>query len=336
MPFLIATAPGRADHPNEDFAAVSARCAVLLDGVSGPPDGDNGCSHGVARHVRWLGGLLLAGMDAGLPLRTALSEAIEAAAALHADTCDLAHRDTPSATVVAVRIHPGGDPAGPPEGGASAARNAHGPAADGDAAVPGGVPGTAAFSQGSQAGTGWLEYLVLSDSVLLVADPRPRPGAAAAPHASPYVSPHTAPGLRSGAPRVVDGVGLVADTRLDVLRADLRRRGEAAGAVRALRGVPGGFWTAGSDPRAAHEALTGTGRLDRFALMTDGATRAVEVFGDLNWGQAFSLVSDKGPEALIERVRVLEDADPWGRDHPRGKIRDDATVVLWAPESLVP
>lgn len=320
MPFLMATEPGRADRPNEDFAAASAHCAVLLDGVSGPPDGDDGCSHGVARHVRRLGGLLLAGLDAGLPPRTALAEAIEAAAALHADTCDLTHRDTPSATVVAVRIHPGGTAS------AEAAGTGTGPGAE------------------------WLEYLVLSDSVLLVADPRPLPGAVAAPRPLPgataasYAAPDAAPGPRSapgpeprgGALRAVDGVGLVADTRLDVLRADLRRRGEAAGAIRALRGVPGGFWTAGADPRAAREALTGTARLDRFALMTDGATRAVEVFGDLDWGQAFSLVSDKGPEALIERVRALEAADPQGRTHPRGKVRDDATVVAWAPEGLVP
>ncbi|SHJ73635.1 hypothetical protein SAMN05421803_10925 [Nocardiopsis flavescens] len=287
MPFLIATAPGRADRPNEDFAAVSAHCAVLLDGVTGPPDGGGGCSHGVARHVRWLGGLLLAGLDAGRPPRAALAEAIAGAAALHADTCDLADRRTPSATVVAVRATPG--------------------------------PGRGAPS-GADGGAGRLEYLVLSDSVLLVADPGPLPDAA---------------DPRGCALRAADGVGVVADTRLDALRADLLRRGAPAGALEALRGVPGGFWTAGSDPRAAEEALTGTVRLDRFALMTDGATRAVEVFGDLNWGQALSLVSDKGPGALIDRVRALEDADPRGSGYPRGKVRDDATVVSWAPENLV-
>ncbi|CAL9482308.1 hypothetical protein SUDANB121_03079 [Nocardiopsis dassonvillei] len=310
MPFQIATEPGRADRPNEDFAAVTAHCAVLLDGVSGPPDGDGGCSHGVARHVRWLGGLLLAGIDAGRPLRAALAEAIGAAAALHSGTCDLARRDTPSATVVAVRIVPGGDSGGAAPGG---------PAENG--APPAGSPDGPGGGDRAAHGPGRLEYLVLSDSVLLLADPRPLPGAAD-------------PDGRGGVVRTVDGVGLVADTRLDALRTDLRRRGEAPEALRALRGVPGGFWTAGSDPRAADEAYTGTARLDRFALMTDGATRAVEVFGDLDWGQAFSLVSDKGPRALIERVRALEDADPQGRSHPRGKVRDDATVVRWSPEGL--
>ncbi len=314
MPFLLATEAASADRPNEDFAAVTASAAVLLDGVSAPTDIENGCSHGVAWHVRRLGALLLAGIDAGLYLRDALAEAITTVSASHEGTCDLGNRETPSATVVAVRV-------------------------DGDE----------------------LEYLVLSDSVLLVADPRPLPGAQSDPRASVRVPPEPrapagaapdprpgrgvpepgsvrAPGpdARSGVLREVDGVGLVADTRLDVLRAELRGRGEAAGAIRALRGVPGGFWTAGSDPRAADEALTGTARLDRFALMTDGATRAVEVFGDLDWGQAFSLVSDKGPGALIERVRALEDADPQGRAHPRGKVRDDATVVSWAPEVLAP
>ena len=299
MPFLMATEPGRADHANEDFAAVSAHCAVLLDGVSGPPDGDDGCSHGVAWHVRRLGALLLAGMDAGTPLRTALAEAIGAAAALHADTCDLSHRDTPSATVAAVRIHPGQARSG----GAGTA-------------APGGMPGTGAPPVGENAVCGWLEYLVLSDSALLVADPGPGPD------------------LRTGPLREVDGIGLVTDTRLDVLRDDLCRRGEEAEEVRRWRGVPGGFWTAGADPRAADEALVGTTALSRFALMTDGATRAVEVFGDLDWGQALSLVSDEGPRALIERVRALEVSDPLGRTHPRSKVHDDATIVLWKPESL--
>ncbi|MDT0329802.1 hypothetical protein [Nocardiopsis lambiniae] len=305
MPFLIATEPGRVDRPNEDFAAVTARCAVVLDGVSGPLDGDGGCSHGVAWYVRRLGALLLAGADTGRPLRSALAEAITATTALHAGTCDTAHRDTPSATVAAVRM----------------------------------------------TGEG-LEYLVLSDSVLLVADPRPvaRAGKAlradgrhGAPHPAgrptgdgrPAGRPTVADAPNVGDPVAVDGVGLVADTRLDALRADLLRRGEPAGAIRALRGVPGGFWTAGSDPRAADEALTGTAAAGPFALMTDGATRAVEVFGDLDWGQAFSLVSDKGPRALIERVRALEAADPEGGSHPRGKVRDDATVVFWEPEALV-
>ncbi|WP_116248309.1 hypothetical protein [Nocardiopsis sp. FIRDI 009] len=244
MPFRIATEPGRPDRPNEDFAAVSADCAVLLDGVTARPD--DGCRHGVAWFTRSLGGLLLAGADAGLDLREALAEAIGGVASLHGGTCDLARRQTPSATVVAVRVR-----------------------------------GAA------------LEYLVLSDAVLLV--------------------------------RGQDGARLIADTRLDDLR------GRVAGPVRAYRNVPGGFWTAGADPRAADEAVAGTLPHGPFAALTDGAGRGVEVFRAHGWGEALDLALEQGPGALVARVRALERADPEGARHPRGKVHDDATVVTWTP-----
>lgn len=252
MPFRVATEPGAPGRPNEDFAAATATSAVLLDGASAPRDLETGCSHGVAWYTRRLGALLLAGADAGLPLREALAEAIATASALHAHTCDLANQESPSATVVVVRV-------------------------------------------GSDA----LEYLVLSDSVLLV---------------------------EGGG-----GVRVLTDTRLDDLRADLARRGSPWDAIRAYRNVPGGFWTAGAHPRAAEEALTGTLPLGRFTAMTDGASRVVDLFGDLDWDQAFSLVSDRGPRALLDRVRELEAADPDRLRHPRGKGSDDATVLEWTP-----
>ena len=255
MPFLIATEPGDPGRPNEDFAAATATSAVLLDGATAPDDADNGCSHGVAWYTRRLGALLLAGAEAGAPLRDALARAIAEASSLHADTCDLGNRETPSATAVVVR-----------------------------------------------AGVGGMEYLVLSDSLLVVED-------------------------EGGGARVV------ADTRLDGLRAELARRGAAWDAIRARRNVPGGFWTAGADIRAADEALTGTLPARSLAAMTDGASRVAEVFGDLDWGQILTLVSDKGPRALVERVRALEASDPHRSAFPRVKGSDDATVLAWVPES---
>lgn len=248
MPFLIATSPGRPDHPNEDFAAVSATCAVLLDGVSAPAGLDNGCRHGVSWHTRRLGALLLAGAEAGAPLREALADAITSVSAAHEGTCDLGNQQSPSATVVAVRV-----------------------------------------------GAEHLEYLVLSDSVLLTEE---------------------------------EGkIRLFADTRLDDLRPTL-----APGTpVRSRRNVPGGFWTAGANLRAAEEALVGTVPRGAFLAMTDGASRAVEVFGDLSWEGSFDLVRRQGPGALVERVRALEAADPSCRRYPRGKVRDDSTVLWWEP-----
>ncbi|MGW8436671.1 protein phosphatase 2C domain-containing protein [Nocardiopsis sp. NPDC055551] len=248
MPFLLATEAGTPDRPNEDFAAVTTTSAVLLDGVSAPRDEDNGCSHGVAWYTHRLGALLLAGMESGLPMREALVEAITAVSTAHSGTCDLTVQETPSATVVAVRVHD-------------------------DA----------------------LEYLVLSDSVLLSqADGRIR---------------------------------VVADTRLD----DLRPRVGPGTAIRAWRNVPNGFWTAGADPRAAEEALTGTLPRAPFLAMTDGASRSVEVFGDLSWSGIFELAREQGPAALLKRVRSLEGADPSGLRFPRGKVRDDATALWWNP-----
>ena len=248
MPFLLATEPAAPERPNEDFAAMTATTAVLLDGVSAPTDVANGCTHGVAWYTRRLGALLLAALDSGLEPREALAEAIMAASAAHEGRCDLDNQETPSATVVAVRVR-----------------------AD------------------------ELEYLVLSDSVLLTE---------------------------------VDGkVRVVADTRLD----DLRPRVGPGTAIRAWRNVPGGFWTAGVDPRAAAEALTGTLPRAPFLALTDGASRPVEVFGALSWPELFALARERGPGALVERVRSLEATDPWGRRFPRGKVRDDATALWWSP-----
>lgn len=164
-----------------------------------------------------------------------------------------------------------------------------------------------------------LEYLVLSDSVLVVAGP--------------------------------DGACLFAETRLEELRAELarvpydslpgtperdeeeRRRRDA---VRARRNVDDGFWTAGADPRAADAALVGSVPLEEvrgWVAMTDGASRAVDVFGSHDWSSAVDLALERGPLALIEQVRALEAADPDGHDFPRGKSSDDATVLTWVPSS---
>ena len=163
-----------------------------------------------------------------------------------------------------------------------------------------------------------LEYLVLSDSVLVV------------------------PGR--------EGARLFAETRLEELRAELARvpyesvpdtpeRDEEErrrrNAVRARRNVDGGFWTAGADPRAADAALVGAIPLESvrgWVAMTDGASRAVDVFGVHDWSSAVELALDRGPLALIEQVRGLEAADADGHAFPRGKSSDDATVLTWTPD----
>jgi hypothetical protein len=104
----LATEAAKPDQPNEDFAAASPDALVLLDGAGTPPGSEAGCIHGVAWYARTLGGVLLAKITGNdVPLADALGDAIGYVRSLHADTCDLTHPGSPSATVVAVRVRAG-------------------------------------------------------------------------------------------------------------------------------------------------------------------------------------------------------------------------------------
>jgi hypothetical protein len=110
MRVWLASAPGSAERPNEDFVAASDDVVVLLDGAGTPPGIESGCSHGVAWYARQLGAQLLieAGATPGRPLCEALAVSINRVREMHTGTCDLTHPGIPSATVTAVR-HNGGD-----------------------------------------------------------------------------------------------------------------------------------------------------------------------------------------------------------------------------------
>ncbi|MGW0228361.1 hypothetical protein ACWDWO_08600 [Actinopolymorpha singaporensis] len=108
-----ASEPGSPDLDNEDFLSAGPRLAVVLDGVTPMVRTDTGCRHGVAWYAQTLGGHLvrLAGRDDGrhdgqdtVPLADCLAEAIVATRDAHSGTCDLAHPDSPAATVAAVRL----------------------------------------------------------------------------------------------------------------------------------------------------------------------------------------------------------------------------------------
>lgn len=144
----------------------------------------------------------------------------------------------------------------------------------------------------------WVEYLVLSDSALLV--------------------------------EASDGaVSAVLDDRLSRLpRASL-----ATDALidAHLRNKEGGFFTAAADPSVAGRAVTGV--LPRSSVrgllaLTDGAARWVEKFHEGGWRDCFTFVREEGAQALVDRVRELERADTETRTHlGRSKAHDDATVV---------
>jgi hypothetical protein len=104
MRVLLASEPGAAERPNEDFAAAVPGAVVLLDGAGYVPDSATGCVHGVAWYARTLGGLLAAGAcDDRVPLPDLLSRGIERVSRMHTGTCDLRHPATPSATVIVAR-----------------------------------------------------------------------------------------------------------------------------------------------------------------------------------------------------------------------------------------
>lgn len=160
-----------------------------------------------------------------------------------------------------------------------------------------------------------VEYLVLSDAVLVIS---PTAGA-------PIVVTDDAVATAGQAHRgELDRTAIGTDEH-----ADARRRYVLATARH--RNRPGGFWIASADPEAAAHAVTGTVPADGLlaaVLMTDGASRLVDLFGLATWDELAVLVRESGSAELIRRVRAAEADDPLGRRRPRPKAQDDATAVL--------
>ncbi|MEW2250694.1 protein phosphatase 2C domain-containing protein [Streptomyces sp. NPDC058733] len=147
-----------------------------------------------------------------------------------------------------------------------------------------------------------VEYLVLSDSVLLLQSPD------------------------GGVEAVVDDrlgrlprAALATDTLIDAH----------------LRNKEGGFFTAAADPSVARRAVTGSvprSEVSALAALTDGATRWVERFREGDWADCMTLIRKDGARALVDRVRALERADAEQRAYlGRSKTHDDATVVYAEP-----
>ena len=143
-----------------------------------------------------------------------------------------------------------------------------------------------------------LEYLILSDSALLVESP--------------------------------DGtVTAMLDDRLS----RLPRAALATDALvdATLRNKEGGFFTAAADPSVAERAVAGSlprSDVRALAALTDGATRWVERFREGDWGDCLTFVRKEGAGALVARVRELERGDAKAREFlGRSKTHDDATVV---------
>ncbi|GGY88869.1 protein phosphatase 2C domain-containing protein [Streptomyces poonensis] len=146
-----------------------------------------------------------------------------------------------------------------------------------------------------------VEYLVLSDSVLLLEGPD-------------------------------KAVTAVLDDRLERLpRASLASVAVTDGT---LRNREGGFFTAAADPSVASRAVTGAvprEEVRALAALTDGATRWVDRFGAGDWAGCLRVVREEGAGALVRRVRALERDDSARTRLGRAKRHDDATVVYVEP-----
>ena len=101
-------------------------------------------------------------------------------------------------------------------------------------------------------------------------------------------------------------------------------------ALRRARNRPGGYWVAAADPQAASQAVTGTlasRSLQRAVLLSDSASRLVDVFELATWEALLALLDQNGPDELLRQGRAAEASDPEGRQWPRTTRSDDATAV---------
>ncbi|GGM84183.1 hypothetical protein GCM10012275_63540 [Longimycelium tulufanense] len=162
--------------------------------------------------------------------------------------------------------------------------------------------------------TSRVEYLVLSDAVLLL---------------------DFGDSLKVVTDSQVESVAAAerAETRRHAIGSAEHRQAvqELVQAQRKLRNQPGGYWVVAANPEAARHAVIGAvARSDvvQAALLTDGASRLVDAFGLATWREVMELLATAGPQALINKVRAVEDTDSDGQRWPRYKRSDDATAAL--------
>jgi hypothetical protein len=66
-------------------------------------------------------------------------------------------------------------------------------------------------------------------------------------------------------------------------------------------------------------------------LLSDGASRLVDPFELATWEELLALLDENGPEELLRQVRPAEAVDAEGRQWPRTKCSDDATLQQLPP-----
>lgn len=101
--------------------------------------------------------------------------------------------------------------------------------------------------------------------------------------------------------------------------------------LRDYRNREGGYWVASAQPEAADQAMTNSlpnDQVRRLAVLSDGASRPVDLFQQATWKDTLDLLTTGGPSSLLSRVREMESSDQDGERWPRGKCHDDATAAL--------
>ncbi len=161
-----------------------------------------------------------------------------------------------------------------------------------------------------------LEYLILTDSIMLFQPP----GAESRAVTDPRLE-QTLAALRPS----------YSDLPPDSPEREAARQHYIA-QVDEHRNRPGGYWVAAADPAAAAQALTGATHLadlDAVALVSDGVGRLADRYGQASWPEIGAILAKHGPAEVIRRLRAVEASDPEGERWPRYKIRDDATITYW-------
>lgn len=181
-----------------------------------------------------------------------------------------------------------------------------------DLASPG-VP-AAAVAMIRKRWNGQLEYLVLADTTIVVET-----------HSDLLVV--TDSRVEEAAPEAL------AATRVEAIGTPEHRAAVAHMSVEQLkkRNVPGGYWVAASDREAALNAVIGevpADRILRVAIFTDGASRIVDTFHEMDWSSCLNYLQEHTPRELIHYVRRIEATDPFGAAWPRFKMSDDATAAV--------
>ena len=68
-------------------------------------------------------------------------------------------------------------------------------------------------------------------------------------------------------------------------------------------------------------------------LLSDGASRLVDLFALATWEELVALLDEHGPHELLRQVRAAEAIDPEGRQWPRTKRSAAAVLYLALSDS---